>query len=222
MNGASSLSVAELLAILLRTGSSKESALTQAQGLVAKFDGLLGIYHASFAELCSVSGLGPAKVSQIKAALELAVRIQKEQGNERRLMKNPDDIADLMLADMSMLEQEQLRVVLLDTRMRMISCVTVYQGSVHTIHVRISELLSEAIRVKAHAFVLVHNHPSGDPTPSSADVAMTQQVAAAAKLMDIEFNDHIIMGGGRFVSMQVSRIGFPPKPAAPALQRAAE
>jgi DNA repair protein RadC len=110
---------------------------------------------------------------------------------------------------MSMLGEEQVRVMLLDARNRVLGVPTVYVGSVHTTNVRISELLSEAIRVKAAAIVAIHNHPSGDATPSAADTHMTKSLHEAAKLMDIDLLDHIVIGGGRYVSMQQNKLGFP-------------
>jgi DNA repair protein RadC len=101
-------------------------------------------------------------------------------------------------------------VMLLDARNRVLGIPTVYVGSVHTTNVRISELLSEAIRVKAAAIVALHNHPSGDPAPSAADTQMTTSLREAAKLMDIDLLDHIVIGGGRFASMRQLKLGFPP------------
>ncbi len=124
-------------------------------------------------------------------------------------MRTPDDIANLVLAEMSVLAEEHVRVMLLDARNRVLGIPTVYVGSVHTTNVRISELLSDAIRVKAAAIVALHNHPSGDPTPSAADARMTKSLHDAAKLMDIDLLDHIVIGGGRYVSMHALKLGFP-------------
>lgn len=208
-HGAPALNNGELLAILLRVGSAKESALSLATRLLARFGGLDGLYRASFTELCAVSGLGPAKVAQIKAALELGVRITAV-GEEKPIMRTPEDLATMMLAEMSLLDQEEVRVVLLDTRNHITATTTVYRGSVHTAHIRVAELLAEPVRAKAPCIVLVHNHPSGDPTPSAADVQMTRELNGAAKLMGIGLLDHLVMAGGRYVSMQAMRLGFTP------------
>ena len=207
--GASALSVAELIAILLRVGGAKENAVAQAQRLVRDLDGLEGINRASFAELCTQKGIGEAKAAQIKAALELGMRLLKDERPAKSKYSTPEDIADLVLAEMSMLDQEQVRVALLDPRGGLISLPTVYVGSAHTTQVRMSELLSEAVRAKATSIVLIHNHPSGDPTPSSADGIMTRQLYDSAKIMDIELYDHIVIGGGRYVSMRATGLGFP-------------
>jgi len=206
--GPSALSAAELLAILLRTGTAKESALAQAARLLARFEGLPGLRNAPFLELCGERGMGEAKAAQIKAALELGLRLAVSSPEERPAVRTPDDIADLVLAEMSVLAEERVRVMLLDVRNRVLATPTVYVGSVHTTNVRISELLSEAVRVKAAAIVALHNHPSGDPTPSAADVQMTKSLAAAAKLMDIDLLDHLVIGGGRYVSMRQLKLGF--------------
>ena len=114
-----------------------------------------------------------------------------------------------MLADMSGFDQEHVRVLLLDTRNRSLGVSDVYIGNVHTSQVRLSELLREAVRVNAPHMVLIHNHPSGDPTPSAADIHMTKMLFEAAKLMDIELADHMIIGGGRYISMKSVKMGFP-------------
>ena len=209
--GAGALSVAELLAILLRTGSAKESALAQATRLLRDVGGLEEMRSAPFAELCAQAGIGEAKAAQIKAALELGFRLQKLAGDDKglKIVRTPEDVADLLLAEMSLLQQEVIRVILLDTRSHLRGVIDVYQGSVHTAHVRVSELLRDAIRANATAIVLVHNHPSGDPAPSSADVNMTKQLCEAGSLLDIEIHDHIIIGAGRYVSMRALRMGFP-------------
>lgn len=207
--GANALSAAELLAILLRTGTAKESALSQATRLLARFQSLEGLRNAPFQELCNEHGIGEAKAAQIKAALELGLRAAKKDGADQRpIVRSPEDIAALVLHEMSALEQEQVRVMLLDVRNHVLGLPTVYVGSVHSTNVRIGELLADALRVKAAAIVLLHNHPSGDPAPSAADVQMTKQLGEAAKLMDVDLLDHVVIGGGRYVSMKQQRMGF--------------
>jgi DNA repair protein RadC len=206
--GAEALSAAELLAILLRTGNAKESALAQASRLLARFGGLGGLARASFAELCAEHGLGEAKAAQIKAALQMGIRAAITS-EARPLIKSVDDVANLMGTEMTLLEQELVRVLLLDARNQLIATADVYRGSVHTAHVRIAELLREPIRANASAIVVVHNHPSGDVTPSTADINMTKMLIDAGKLMDIDVLDHIIIAGGRHLSMRERKLGFP-------------
>lgn len=207
--GASALSNAELLAILLRVGSSKESALAQATRLLSRFDGLPGMARASFGELCAEHGLGEAKAAQIKAALEMGIRVAASSPEQRPVVKSPEDLAGLMLTEMSLLDQESVRVILLDTRNHVLAIQEVYRGSVHTAQVRIAELLREAVRINAPTLVLAHNHPSGDPHPSAADVAMTRSLHEASKLMDIDLADHMILAGGKYASMRRLGLGFP-------------
>ena len=210
--GAGALSNPELLAILLRVGSSKESALAQATRLLSRFEGLAGLRRSSFIELCGEKGIGEAKAAQIYAALELGLRLAAAAPGDRPVLSSPDDIAGRVVAEMSVLEQEHVRVMLLDARNRLLATHEVYVGSVHTgAVVRVSELLSEAIKAKATGIALVHNHPSGDPAPSAADVQMTKNLFEAAKLMDIELVDHVVIGGGRWVSMHRLGLGFPSK-----------
>ncbi|MDP9237023.1 MAG: DNA repair protein RadC [Chloroflexota bacterium] len=209
--GAPALSNQELLAILLRVGSSKESAVAQAMRLLSDLDGLAGLRRASFAELCSQRGVGEAKAAQIFAALELGIRVAQFTVDSKPILRSPEDIASIVLPEMSLLAQEHVRVMLLDARNRLLASHEVYVGSVHTASVRVGELLSEAVKAKAAAIVLVHNHPSGDPTPSAQDIELTKNLHEAARLMDIDFFDHIVIGGGRFVSMHRTGLGFPSK-----------
>jgi DNA repair protein RadC len=207
--GADALSNADLLAIVLRTGTSRESALAQATRLLARFEGLPGLSRASFAELCAERGLGEAKAAQLKSALELGMRLAASAPEERRTLRSPEEVATMLMPEMSLLEQEHVRVALVDTRNRLISIHEVYQGNVSAAQVRVAELLRDAIRANAPAMILVHNHPSGDPLPSAADVRLTEQLYASAKEMGIDVLDHVIIGGGTYVSMRNLRMGFP-------------
>ncbi len=207
--GSQALSNAELLAIMLRVGSASESALSQATRLLGRFGGLPGIWRASFTELCNEKGLGEAKTAQLKAALELGMRLARSEPGARPVVRSPEDLAELMQAEMSLFDQEHVRVALLDARNRVMSTPTIYIGSPHTTQVRIADLLSDAVRDKSTSIVLIHNHPSGDPTPSSADGMMTRQLFDAAKLMDVALLDHLVIGGGRYVSMRAMNLGFP-------------
>ncbi len=206
--GASALSNQELLAILLRTGSAKENAVALAARLLSRHDGLVGLARTSFAELCAERGLGEAKAAQVQAALELGKRLVATQPHERALVRAPEDVANLLQGEMGLLDQEHLRVVLLNTRNQVLGTADVYRGSVHTAVVRIGELFREALRQNAPAVILVHNHPSGDPTPSAEDIAMTKQAIEAGELLDIDVLDHIILAQGRFESMKSKKVAF--------------
>ena len=207
-HGPRALSNAELLAILLRVGVSGENAVQVGQRLLLKFGGVTGLHRAGFNEVCDQHGVGPAKAAQIKAALELGHRLSLESPEERPTVHSPEDAVALVRYDMSALEQEQLRVMLLDTRNRVLEIAEVYQGSLNSSQVRIGELFKSAIRRNAAAVIIIHNHPSGDPTPSPDDVAITRAIVQAGKLLDIDVLDHLVIGAGRHVSLKERGLGF--------------
>jgi DNA repair protein RadC len=206
--GAASLSNAELLAIILRTGAASESVLNLSAKLLARFGGLSGLAKAGFGELCMERGLAEAKAAQLKAALELGRRLLSTQPEERLVIKSPQDVANLLQAEMSFLEQEELRLVLLNTKNQVLAISQLYKGSVSTSLIRVSELFREAVRENCPALVVVHNHPSGDPTPSPEDIKITEQIVKAGKLLDIEVLDHLIIGHQRYVSLKERGLGF--------------
>lgn len=207
-HGASALSNAELLAILLRTGLVNENVLQLAGRLLAQYGGLEGLARANFDELCQVKGLGKAKVTQIKAALELGRRLLATCPESRPQVRSPGDAANLIQAEMSLLEQEQLRTLMLDTKNRVIRVHTLYMGSLNTNHLRVAELFREAVRANCAAIIVAHNHPSGDPTPSPEDVQVTRQIVKAGEMLDIDVLDHLIIGQHRYVSLKERGLGF--------------
>jgi DNA repair protein RadC len=207
--GAKSLSNTELIAILLRTGSAGENVISQSSRLLARFGGLGGLGRAAFAELCAEKGLGEGKVSQLLAALELGRRFVSLAPEERLTINGPEDVANFVASDMAALEQEHLRVALLNTRNEVLSTEDVYIGNVNSSVVRPAEVFRPAIRSNATSIIAVHNHPSGDPTPSGADVSITRDLVESGKMLGIELLDHLVIGSGnRFVSMKEARLGF--------------
>lgn len=206
--GPGALSTGELLAIVLRTGASRESVLAMATRLLSRHGGLVGLARAGFGEMCQERGLGEAKAAQIKAAFELGRRLASAQPEERAAVRSPQDVANLLLPEMGLLEQEEVRVVLLNTRNQVLGIHTVYRGSVNTSLVRVGELFREAVRQNCPALVIVHNHPSGDPTPSADDARMTRQAVEAGRLLDIDVLDHLVISQQRFVSLKETRQGF--------------
>ncbi|HEY70271.1 MAG TPA: JAB domain-containing protein [Anaerolineae bacterium] len=208
MHGATALSNAELIAILLRSGIEGKNALQMAQTLILQFGGLTGLHRASYEEICAFRGIGPAKASQLKAAIELGNRFAIATPDEQPIIQSPEDAASLLLYEMGALEQEHLRVLLLDTRNRLMRIVEVYHGSLNSSLVRIGEVLREAVRSNAAAVIVAHNHHSGDPTPSPEDVALTRSIVDAGKLLDIEVLDHLVIGKARFVSLKTRGLGF--------------
>lgn len=206
--GERAVSTAELLAIILRTGSGGENVLRLAERLLITFKDLPGLARASIAELTKVKGVGPAKAVEIKAALEIGRRLLTTAPQEKPHVTSPADAANLIMSEMSFLEKEHLRLVLMDTRNYVIGTPTIYVGSLNTSVVRIGELFRPAIKENAAAFIVAHNHPSGDPSPSAEDVRVTRKIVQAGELLNIEVLDHIVIGHNRFVSMKERGLGF--------------
>jgi len=206
--GPQALTNAELIAILLRVGVKGENAVAVGQRLLNKFGGLTGLHRAPFADIKKQHGLGDAKAAQIKAAIELGRRLTLESPEERPAINSPADAAALVSYEMSALEQEHLRVMLLDRRNRVLETVEVYKGSVNSSQVRVGEIFKEAVRKNASAVIVIHNHPSGDPTPSPDDVAVTRAIVQAGKLLDVEVLDHLVIGQGKWVSLKERGLGF--------------
>jgi DNA repair protein RadC len=207
--GAGNLSNAELLGILLRTGVQGENAVQMGQRMLTTFgNGITGLHRASFMEVCSQHGIGTAKAAQIKAALELGNRLRLETPDDKPAVHSPADAATLVQYEMSALDQENLWVINLDTRNRLIYIEKLYKGSLNSSSVRVGELFRAAIQRNAASIVLVHNHPSGDPTPSPEDIALTRGAIQAGKLLDIDVLDHLVIGAGRYVSMKERNLGF--------------
>jgi DNA repair protein RadC len=207
-NGPEGLNTAELLAILLRVGVEGMNSVELGEYILHELGGLRGIQRASFAEVCNLHGLGPAKAAQLKAAIELGRRLNLEVSDLNDAISSPADAAELVRYEMQGLVQEQLWVILLDTRNRKMWIDKVYTGSLNSSMVRIAELFRAAIQRSAASIILVHNHPSGDASPSPEDAALTRSAVQAGKLMDIEVLDHLVIGHGTFVSMKEKGLGF--------------
>jgi DNA repair protein RadC len=206
--GPQALSSAELLAILLRVGVRGENAVQVGQRLLQKLGGLAGLHRAPIEEVCAQHGIGEAKAAQIKAAIELGRRLMVESPEERPIINSPADAAALVSYEMAALEQEHLRVILLDIRNHVLDIVDVYKGSVNSSQVHIGEVFKPAIRRGAPNVIVIHNHPSGDPTPSPDDIAVTRALTQAGKLLDIDVLDHMVIGQGRWVSLKERGLGF--------------
>jgi DNA repair protein RadC len=200
--GPSALSNAELLAIILRTGSARQSVLGLASGLLAKHGGLGGLARLSFSDLMREDGLGEAKAAELQALFQIALRFQKLNPEERAYVRSPVDVQALLGDEMALLDQEHLRVLLLNTRNQLIATSEVYVGNVSGSLVRPAEVFREAIRQNAPSLIVVHNHPSGDPSPSADDVVLTKHLIEAGKLLSIDLLDHIVIGDRRFASLK--------------------
>lgn len=201
--GPTALSCAELLQLVW--GFKDLDTPTE---LLARAGSLRGLLQMTPEEMKVVKGIGDGAVRSIKAALELGSRMALEIGEDRPQIHSPADAADLMMPLLAGQEQEHFYVILLDTKSRVIQLHMAYKGTANTIQIRTAELLRPAIRRNAVSIILVHNHPSGDPMPSPEDVNTTSAIVQAAKSMDIDVLDHIIIGNGYFVSLKERRLGF--------------
>jgi DNA repair protein RadC len=203
-SNAAACNLAELLAAVV--GGAQQ--IEVAEGILARFGGdVQRIYKAHIAELASVRGVGQQTAVRLKAALALGLRLTEPTG-ERPVINSPADAAALVQPEMSLLEQEFLRVMLLDTRNRLLDIVEVYHGAVNSSQVRLAEVFKPAIQRMAPAILVCHNHPSGDPTPSPDDVAVTRAMVQAGRLLDVDLLDHIVIGGSRYVSLKERGLGF--------------
>ncbi|MGC9468936.1 MAG: RadC family protein [Anaerolineae bacterium] len=206
--GPQALSTVELLAIILRVGVGGENVLTMASRILANYGGLGGLSRADFAQLSSERGLGPAKTSQIMAALELGRRLMAESPEERWQIRAPSDAAHILMPILGHKEQENFVVLYLDTRNRVTAREVLYKGSLNTSLVRIAEVFRGAVRRNCAAVIVAHNHPSGDPTPSPEDVALTRRLVDAGKLLEVDVLDHLVIGANRYVSLRERALGF--------------
>jgi len=187
--GPNALSDAELLSILLRVGVPGLNVLQLAQQMLIEYGGWAGLLRVDYNDLCRHQGMGTAKAATVKAALEIGRRLLLAGPDERMQIKSPSDAAALLMVEMGHLDQEHLRVVLLDTKNRVQQVATIYIGSVNSAMIRVGEVFKEAIRRNSAALIMAHNHPSGDPTPSPEDVLVTHQIIEAGKLLDCEVLD---------------------------------
>ena len=206
--GARALSNAELIAILLRTGVKGESVLDMSSHLLSRLGGIAGMGRVSYRQLCAVKGISEAKACQILAAFELGRRLVSLSPEERAVIRSPQDVANLLAAEMGFLEQEHLRVLLLSTKNEVLGVEEVYVGNVNSSVIRVAEVLRPAIRDNCPSIIVVHNHPSGDPSPSPEDVLITRKIVSAGELTDVEVLDHIVIGGQSYVSLKEKGLGF--------------
>lgn len=180
-----------------------------AMRVLAQFPTLMELVKAAPSDLQQIKGLGQRGAARIKAAFELGRRSMVDSPDERPQIKSPSSAAPLFLSRMAGAEQEEMHVMTLDTRNRVMGIHTVYKGSLNTTMVRVGELFREAIRSNSAAIIIAHCHPSGQPDPSPDDVAVTQQVVSAGKLIDVDVLDHLVIGvGGRWISLRERGLGF--------------
>lgn len=200
-HGAAALSNRELLALLLGTGTASESVLQLAERVLVAAGGLTGLIHMSLEELQNVRGIGPAKAAVIQAALQLSLRFAEATRGAGPAIRSPKDVAELLMAQMKHLDREYFRIVLLDTKHRVIDTPVISIGNLNSSIVHPRELFKECIRRSSCAVIMVHNHPSGDPEPSPDDLDVTERIVQAGQLLGIKVLDHIIIGDNCYVSL---------------------
>lgn len=202
--GSEQLSNAELLAVILKTGTKEYTAVEIAQLILKKSaDGRLSsLNDLSLEQLRQVKGVGRVKAIQIRAVLELSKRIATSDGILRRTIKSSNDACSLMMEEMRYLKKEVFKAILLDTKNQVQKVVTVSIGSLNASIVHPREVFSEAVKCGSNSIIFVHNHPSGDPTPSEEDIGTTQRLNQAGSILGIKVLDHIIFGDGRYISLK--------------------
>ena len=202
--GAASLSDEELLAVLLRTGTRGENALALARRILyhAGETGILGIHQFNRERLMTIKGIGKVKAIQISCISELAKRLSKAYYQEALCFSEPDTIARYYMEDMRHGKQEQMKLLMLNTKAKLIGETNISKGTVNASLITPRELFIEALQKSAVYIIIIHNHPSGDPTPSREDLLITKRIFDAGKLIGIELLDHIIIGNNRYMSFR--------------------
>lgn len=202
--GAKALSNVELLAILLHSGTRKKSVFELSQEILAKYkeDGLASLVNSSPKELISIKGLGLAKVTTLLAAIELGLRLAKKPSAQKLAIKRPLDVVNYVMPRLRYEKKEHFAILLLDTKNQIIAFPDISIGSLNASIVQPREVFRCAINHFASSMILVHNHPSGDPSPSMEDIHITKKLIAGSKILDIEILDHIIVGDNKFTSLK--------------------
>jgi DNA repair protein RadC len=201
-HGPESLSIQELIAILLRTGTKEESVLQLAQKIIRHFDGLRMLKNATLEELTSIKGVGKAKAVQLLASIELGRRIASFREEDKYVIRSPEDGANYVMEEMRFLSQEHFVCLFLNTKNQVLFQKTIFIGSLNSSIVHPREIFKEALKRSAASIICVHNHPSGDPTPSKEDIDVTRRLVECGKMMGIELLDHIIIGEKKYVSLK--------------------
>lgn len=200
--GAESLSLAELIAIIIRTGTHTQSAVQISEQLLSVFGGIQPLLKASVEELSIINGIGMAKATQLKAVFELGKRLAATNSGVEIVIRSPEGVASLLMQEMRFLEKEHFKAVLLNTKNVVIKVVTISIGHLNASLVHPRELYKEAIKHSSAALILAHNHPSGDPSPSNEDLQITKRLCEVGELIGIRVLDHIIFGDNKYISLR--------------------
>lgn len=204
-NGVESLSDAELIAVLIRNGSPRKTSVglaTEILDLHPVYKGLMGLHYLSDTELQRVDGVGKVKAAQLLCAAEISNRMTRQRKPENKRFDSPGVVAEYFMEEMRTKENENTIVVFLDSRCRLIRHEVVFVGSVCASMANPREILKKALQYDASCLILLHNHPSGDPTPSTSDIMLSERMKAAGELMGIQLLDHIILGDCQYVSLK--------------------
>ncbi len=204
--GAGSLSEEELLAIIISTGTREHSAIALGQQIVQKAKSIRGLADLTLDDLTSIKGIGYAKATKIYASLELSKRISKSRGVEAFKIDSPESIAQIYMEELRYLKKEIVKLLLIDTKGSIVGDVLLSEGSLNASIVHPREVYKEALLRSANKVIIIHNHPSGDPSPSEQDIQLTQRLMEAGIIIGVELLDHIIIGDGQFNSLK--RMGY--------------
>ncbi|MDU1411554.1 MAG: DNA repair protein RadC [Clostridium sp.] len=200
--GANQLSNSELLAVILRTGTKDENILNLCDKLISHFGGINGLLNPSIEELKGIKGIGEAKATQIMALAELSARFNSFKSGEEYVISCPKDVAFYMMKEMNTYKKEYFKLIMLNTKNIVISVKDVSIGNLNSSIVHPREVFVEAIKMSSASVILCHNHPSGDPTPSKEDIAVTKRLKECGTLLGIEVLDHIIIGRKKYISLK--------------------
>lgn len=201
--GPKALSNTELLAIIIRTGNRENTAIELSQKLlVGKKEGISFLTDTSLQEIMKVKGIGECKAAQILAAVELGKRVMSSTHKDKTKITSPTDIVDLLMLDMTHLKKEHFKIVMLDTKNQVIGIEDISVGSLNSSIVHPREVFKEAIAKSSASIILVHNHPSGDPTPSKEDIAITRRLTEGGDILGVKVLDHIIIGSNKYISLK--------------------
>ncbi len=201
MYGESTLSNAELLAIIIKTGTKEQTAVGLAQNILASnINDIRGLQQLTLKELQQIKGIGKVKAIQIKAVCELAKRMARPL-NLQTVIKGPKDVADLLMEELRYEKREIVKLILLDTKNVVQKIVNIDIGNTNFVNINKTQIFEETIKIGMRKFILVHNHPSGDATPSKEDLKITKEIEQGAKILDLQMIDHIVIGDGKFHSI---------------------
>lgn len=203
--GEKALSNAELLAIIIKTGTKEQTSVELAQKILnlndTKTEGLNFLRNSSLEELMEIKGIGKVKAIQLKAVAEISIRMAKPINYKKIRIKTPDDMAKLLIEELRFEKKEIAKIIILNNKNEILKIKDIALGGADFANVTIKEILSEVLKMKAPRIILAHNHPSGDPTPSKGDILFTDRLYGAAELVEVELLDHLVIGNGKYVSI---------------------